>query len=175
MKKRSIAMTRLKRPIALIALAILLLVTFTAGWLVAVTGIGSAMDPATLPERERQFAERMQNVALVGFFTVSGREDRPARPDRYDLSSVQKVGQDRWRFNARMRYGDTDLTLPVTVTMRWVDDTPMIMLTDLAIPTLGTFSARVFFYGERYAGTWQHGAVGGHMFGRIEPGVANPQ
>ena len=28
--------------------------------------------------------------------------------------------------------------------------------------------ARVFFYGDRYAGTWQHGKVGGHMWGRIE-------
>jgi len=162
-------MTLLKRSIGVIVVVILLFVTFAGGWLVAITGIGSAMDPSTLPEHERQFAERMQNVALVGFFTISGREDRPARPDRYDLSSVQKVGDDRWRFNARMRHGNVDLTLPVTVTMRWVDDTPMIMLTDLAIPTLGTFSARVFFHGDRYAGTWQHGAVGGHMFGNIEP------
>ena len=161
-------MTRLKRAIGVVAFVVLLLITFAAGWLVAVTGIGSAIDPSTLPDRERQFAERMQNVALVGFFTFSGREDRPARPDRYDISSVQKVGDDRWRFNARMRYGNADLTLPLTVTMRWLDDTPMIMLTDLSIPTLGTFSARVFFYGERYAGTWQHEAVGGHMFGRIE-------
>ena len=164
-------MTRLKRSLGILALLTLLLIAFGAGWVVAVTGIGSAMDSSTLPERERQFAERMQNVALVGFFTIGGREDRPARPDRYDISSIQKVGDDRWRFNVRMRHGDTDITLPVTVTMRWVDDTPMIMLTDLAIPTLGTFSARVFFHGERYAGTWAHGAVGGHMFGRIEPGA----
>jgi hypothetical protein len=86
----------------------------------------------------------MQNVALVGFFTISGREDRPARPDRYDLSSVQKVGDDRWRFNARMRHGNVDLTLPVTVTMRWVDDTPMIMLTDLAYPDTRYFQRARF-------------------------------
>ena len=54
------------------------------------------------------------------------------------------------------------------VTMRWVGDTPMITMTDLSIPTLGTFTARVFFYGDRYAGTWQHDRVGGHMFGSIE-------
>ena len=33
---------------------------------------------------------------------------------------------------------------------------------------IGTFTVRVFFYGDRYAGTWQHGSVGGHMSGRIE-------
>jgi hypothetical protein len=74
-----------------------------------------------------------------------------------------------------MRHGNTDVTLPVTVPMRWIDDTPMVMLTDLSIPTLGTFTVRVFFYGDRYTGTWQHGKVGGHLFGRIEPSTGNPE
>ena len=104
-------------------------------------------------------------------FTIAGREGT-GRPDRYDISSVQKVGDERWQFNARMRYAGIDVTLPITVPMRWVGDTPMITLTDLTVPTLGTFTARVFFYGDRYAGTWQHGDVGGHMFGRIEKGNA---
>ena len=30
------------------------------------------------------------------------------------------------------------------------------------------FSARILFYGDRYAGTWQHDQVSGHMFGRIK-------
>ena len=33
---------------------------------------------------------------------------------------------------------------------------------------LGTFTARVLIYDNRYAGTWQHGKAGGHLFGRIE-------
>ena len=149
---------------------ILLLISFAVGWIAGTMGLGAAIDPAKLPERERRFVEQMQDVAMVGHFTADGREDLPARPDRYDISSVEKVGEDRWRFNARI--GEKDLTLPVTVTMRWVEDTPLIMLTDLNIPALGTFSSRVFFYGDRYAGTWQHGTVGGHLFGRIEKRVA---
>ena len=160
-------MARSKQWLRIFAAILVLLIAFTAGWLVGTTGIGSAMDPATLPDRERQFAEQMRGVSMVGHFTLDGREDRPARPDRYDISSVEKVGEDRWRFNARI--GERGLTLPVTVTMRWVDDTPMIMLTDLTIPALGTFSARVFFYGNRYAGTWQDGERGGHLFGRLQP------
>jgi len=163
-------MARAKRILCLVALFLLLSITFASGWLVATLGIGSAMDPATLPERERQFAERMNNVTMVGAFTFAGRDDRVPRADRYDISSVEKVGEDRWRFNARMRHDNFDLMVPVTVTMRWLDDTPMIMMTDVAIPALGTFSVRVFFYGDRYAGTWQHGEYGGHMFGRIESG-----
>jgi hypothetical protein len=165
--RKEAVMTRSRRWLALLAGGVLLTLTFVAGWFTAVVGFGAAVDPALLPEMERQFAERMRNVSMVGYFTLDGREDTGRRPDRYDISSIEKVGEDRWRFNARI--GEKDITLPVTVTMRWVDDTPMILLTDLTIPALGTFSARVFFYGDRYAGTWQHGDRGGHLFGHLEP------
>ena len=31
------------------------------------------------------------------------------------------------------------------------------------------FTARVMFYAERYAGSWQHGEYGGLMYGTIAP------
>ena len=152
-------------------LAIAFLVIFAAGWVVAKTGMGSAMDPATLPDVERAFAEQMNGAALVGRFTIAGREDRAATPDRYDLYNVEKVGEDQWRFNAKI--GETGVTLPIVVRMRFADDTPIILMTDATIPGMGTFTARVFFYGDLYAGTWAHsGKAGGHMFGRIERGKA---
>ena len=161
-----------KRVGGLVVIIVLMLVMFGAGWTVAKMGIGSGVAPASLTDLERQFTAQMKDAALVGQFTIAGREDRAGRPDRYDISSVQKVGDERWQFNARMRYAGIDVTLPITVPLRWVGDTPMVTLTDLTIPTLGSFTARVFFYGDRYAGTWQHGDVGGHMFGRIEKGNA---
>jgi hypothetical protein len=161
-------MALVRRLAGLLVIVVLMLVMFGSGWLTARLRVGSAIDAASLPTLERRFTEQMRGAALVGRFTVAGREDRQASPDRYDISSVEKVGDDEWRFNARIRYGSVDATLPIVVTMRWVGDTPMITLTDFTIPRLGTFTARVFFYGDRYAGTWQHGAVGGHMFGRIE-------
>jgi hypothetical protein len=161
-------MAALKRLSWLLATVLLMLLMFTVGWVVAMTGIGATVDEASLTELERRFAEQMRGVALVGQFTIAGREDRTPDPDRYDISSVEKVGDDRWRFNTRVRYGNVDISLPITVPMRWVGDTPMIMMTDYTIPSVGTFSVRVFFYGDRYSGTWQHGEVGGHMFGRIE-------
>lgn len=153
-----------------IGILVLLLVAFGAGWLVAKTGMGEAMDPATLPAVERDFAARMNGAALVGRFTVAGREDRTAA-DRYDIYSVDKIGDDQWRFNAKI--GETGLTVPVVVRMTFVDDTPMIVMTDTTIPGMGTFTARVFFHGDQYAGTWSHvGSAGGHMYGRIERGAA---
>ena len=72
-------------------------------------------------------------------------------------------------FTVRIKYGKLDTKLPVTVPLLWAGETPMVSLTDASIPGLGEgFSARVLFHDDRYAGTWQHGKVGGHMFGRIE-------
>jgi|RhiMethySRZTD1v2_1073278.scaffolds.fasta_scaffold09251_5 hypothetical protein len=162
-------MSPTRRLLWLTVLALVLLGTFAAGWVIGRTGIGSVVDPASLTDLERQFAERLSGSALVGSFTVDGRNGRAASPDRYDLSHVEKVGDDLWRFSVRMRHSDVDVTMPITVPMRWIGDTPVIELTNYSIPTLGTFTARVFFYDERYAGTWQHGQeIGGHLFGRIE-------
>jgi hypothetical protein len=57
--------------------------------------------------------------------------------------------------------------VPVPVKVLWAEDTPMISLTDAAIPGLGTFSARIVFFRDRYAGMWSHDEVGGSQFGRI--------
>jgi hypothetical protein len=136
------------------------------GWLAGRLGVGAAIAPASLPEAERAFAERMRNVKLVGTFTVDGREPQPPRDDGYEIDSVEKVGEDQWRFNAR--FGRFNTTIPIVVPLRFIGDTPVIMMTDTPLPIIGTFTVRLFFYGDRYAGTWQHGEVGGQMSGRIE-------
>ncbi|RPH60304.1 MAG: hypothetical protein EHM89_09140 [Acidobacteria bacterium] len=161
-------MAFVRRTLGIAALLVLLLSIFGGGWLVGRLGIGSTVSPQSLTELERQFTERMREVSLVGTFTLAGRDDRGPRSDRYDISSVEKVGNDLWRFNASMECCGVNGTIPIVVPLRWYGDTPMIMMTDTNLPGLGTFTVRVFFYGDRYAGTWQHGAVGGHMSGRIE-------
>ena len=152
----------------LVVLVVTLAVTFALGWAVGKTG-GEAVDPASLTDLERAFAERMQNVALVGQFTIEGRESAGGRPERYEIERVTKVGDSDWRFDARITYADIDVTLPVTVPIVWAGDTPMITITDFSIPTLGTFTVRLIFYDDRYAGSWQHGEFGGLMYGVIEP------
>ena len=158
----------IRRVVGGVAILVIMVVMFAAGWLVAKTGIGATVAPASLSERERRFSELMKDSSLVGNFTLTGREDPPSRPDRYDFTSVDTVSDGRWRFNVRMRHATVDVTLPVTVPMEWVGDTPIIVLSDYAIPTMGTFGARVLFDGDRYAGTWQSGKFGGLMYGRIE-------
>lgn len=121
---------------------------------------------------EEAFRESMNGVVLEGSFTRDGAESgdgaAPLRTERYTIERVEKTAGDIWVFHARIQYGGTDVTLPVPVRLRWAGDTPVVMLTDAALPGLGTFTARVLFYRDRYAGMWSsesHG--GGHQFGRI--------
>lgn len=119
-------------------------------------------------ELEKAFAERLSGAVLVGSFSVVGKE-KPASPERYELKKVSKVQGDFWQFEARIKYGQTDVTVPLVLKVVWAEDTPMITLTDATLPGLGAgFSTRVLFDNDRYAGTWQHGKVGGHMWGTIE-------
>ena len=168
-------MAKGRRVLGLALAAALVMATFGGGWLAGRLGIGPAVPRGSLTDLEREFAQRMDRSTLVGYFTVDGRENRPLRPDRYDLAGVEKIGENLWRFNTRMRHDDVDLTVPIAVPLQWVGDTPMIVMTDTSVPGLGTFTCRVFFYGQRYAGTWQNGAVGGHLFGRIEKQAAAGQ
>ena len=116
----------------------------------------------------REFEESMSGVTLVGHFTVTGK-DAPPTEERYTISSVKKLSQgDYWQFVARIRYGDKDVTLPLPLEVKWAETTPVITLTDLTIPGLGTFSSRVLIHDGKYAGTWAHGDVGGHLYGVIE-------
>jgi len=116
------------------------------------------------------FTNAMTNVKLVGRFTIAGDDDKDPIRDEYTISSVAKVGEaDLWVVSARIRYGSVDLTVPVPVEVKWAGKTPVITLDNVTIPGLGTFSSRVVIDGPLYAGTWQHDAVGGHMFGKIVP------
>ena len=134
--------------------------------------------PASAPKRptrtefEKQFAERLSGATFVGHFSVEGKEGSPPQMERYTLNRVSKVEGDVWQFDARIQYGQLDVTVPLRLDVKWADDTPVITLTDLTIPGMGTFTSRVLVYGDRYAGTWQHGKAGGHLWGRLEKGAA---
>ena len=163
-------MAMVRRLLSVLLVAVVALALFAGGWFTGRLGIGSIAEPSSLSEAERQFADGMRNVSLVGTFTVAGKESQPATPDRYDIVNVEKVGDDLWRFNAKMDCCGMKgaAAIPITVPMRWVGDTPMLMMTDSGVPGLGSFTVRLLFYGDRYSGTWQHSAFGGHMSGRIE-------
>lgn len=137
---------------------------------------GAAPTQAQLDER---FVKMMDNVALVGFFTFADRpvDKNGLKEERYTITSVKKINGDLWLFNARIQYGGQDVSLPLALPVKWAGDTPVISLSEMTIPGMGTFSTRLVLYKDQYAGIWTHGKAGGQMFGRIEklPAPKPPQ
>ena len=129
-----------------------------------------ADDSTQQAELEKKFEKEMSGATLVGHFTVDGRENgNPLREERYEIASPKKLQGDQWVLTARIKYGDNDVNVPIPLNVYWAGDTPVISLTNISIPGLGNaFTSRVMFYDGRYAGTWQHGKVGGNLWGKIE-------
>lgn len=120
--------------------------------------------------REKQLQEQLTNVQFVGrWSSVSEEGLGSVREEKYTLQGISKVGGDVWLVHARIQYGDKDATVPVPVKVAWVADTPILHITDLAIPGLGTYTARVVIQNGMYAGTWSGGNHGGVMSGLIQP------
>jgi hypothetical protein len=147
---------------AAIALALTL---FSAA--AACSSNSNAEEAAMQEAREKQFQESMSGVVLDGYFTIDGREERGLRKEKYTIEGVSRLPGGFWTIQARIQYGDHDVTVPVPVNIEWAGDTPVISLTDATIPGLGTFTARVMIYRNTYSGAWWHGETGGRQFGRI--------
>ena len=122
-----------------------------------------------LSPAEQKFADLLTKAAMVGTFTVDNKSASQPKPERYTIDAVYKLNEETWVVQARITYNDVDVPVPVPVQVKWAGDTPVIQVTNLVIPGLGSqFTARVMFYETRYAGTWSHGQVGGHMWGQVE-------
>lgn len=123
--------------------------------------------PVEMNDLEKKFEKTMSGATMVGRFTVEGQDgDKPPAEERYVISKVTKIGEDRWMFVARI--GEAKFPVPLPLPVKWAGDTPVISVTKVTVPGMGTYSARVLIYDDHYAGTWDAGDHGGHLWGRIE-------
>jgi hypothetical protein len=120
----------------------------------------------TVPNPESRFEQMMNGAVLVGHSTLDGK-DGLSGEERYSIDHVSKVGGDVWMFQARMKLEGHEIPVPIPVNIKWAGDTPVIEVTDMAIPGMGSYTARVVLYRDRYAGTWSGKNHGGQLFGAI--------
>lgn len=127
--------------------------------------------PETPNPRVERIANYLSGATFTGQFTVDGKSE--SKPESYKINSCEPLDDpDMYRLKVKIRYGDVDGEFPMDLKILWSGKTPVITLDAIWIPGLGTFSARVLIHQNRYAGTWQHDAKGGHLFGTIEKAVS---
>ena len=108
----------------------------------------------------------MTNIVMSGYFSQG---DKPElKEDRYVIDRVTKIKEDLWKFEARIQYNKKDIKIAMPLPVKFAGDTPVISLTNYAVPGFGTFNARVVIYNGTYAGTWGGTGAGhsGLMFGK---------
>ena len=140
-------------------------------------GSGAEIDQAAL---DKKLAQDLSNSRLSGFSMIEGQQG-PPQPDEYRLGAVSKQPDGKWLIHARIAYGQKSVNVPLEIPIVWAGDTPVISVTDMTIPGMGTYTARVMIYGDHYAGTWSSPRHGGYLWGRIthvpatqqEPGNGN--
>ena len=129
---------------------------------------GCNRKPASNPaaDAEKQFEQMMTGAVLVGHSTLDGK-DGLSGEERYSIDHVTRLAGDVWMFQSRMKLEGHEIPLPIPVSIKWAGDTPVIEVTDMAIPGMGSYTARVVLYRDRYAGTWSGKTHGGQLFGAI--------
>jgi hypothetical protein len=151
--------------------ALILTASLALAYLSAVPRVLAADEPAApkQAELEAKFTATMSHAVMRGGFTLGEiKPDQALKEDKYTLGEVKKLDSGKWLFSTRIQYGDHDVTVPLILDVVWAGDTPVITLTKFTVPGLGMFTARVLVYGDQYAGTWDGGDHGGHLFGVIE-------
>ena len=115
-------------------------------------------NPSPQPNRkqlEDKFIKTLTKATFHGrWCLVENGKPGPAKQEKYTINGVSKLGPDLWLIHARIQYGKKDVNVPVPVYLKWAGDTPVISITNLPIPGIGTYSARVLIYNNTYAGTW---------------------
>lgn len=145
-----------------------------AAWLAAFPAVAEEpADETPMKVNFEKFEKLLSGAKLTGQYTIIGKE-KPPQEETYEITSVKKMPQgDYWMFNTRVKYGGKDFPVVLPMQVKWAGDTPMIYLDNFTIPGVGTFNARVLFNEGKYAGTWTHGKVGGHMFGVLKSGESS--
>jgi len=126
--------------------------------------------PTLLPaDPEERFKALLTKASLAGRWAPlkDGELGEEKNGDKYGIVSVVKREGENWIVNAKLKYRDQELVLPIPVQVKFAGDTAILVVDKLAIPGGGTYSARLMFYQRTYSGTWSGGRLGGMLYGTI--------
>ena len=132
------------------------------------TNATAALRPLPSDPEER-FKYLFTKATLSGRWAAlrGGQLGEERTGDKYSIVGVAKGTGDNWIVQAKMKYGGQDIVMPVPVQMRFVGDTAILEVNNLAIPGGGTYTARLMIFERTYSGTWKDQRGGGMLYGTI--------
>jgi hypothetical protein len=130
---------------------------------------GPAAQKPLPADPEEQFKALFTNAYLSGRWAPlkDGTLGEERSGDKYQIVSVTKGSGDNWTVNAKMKYRDQEIVMPIPVQMKFAGDTAILVVDNLVIPGGGTYTARLLIYERTYSGTWKGQRGGGMLYGVI--------
>jgi hypothetical protein len=125
--------------------------------------------PPPQEELEATFKKTFTKATMSGrWCSLDEGKLGPEKKDRYNITSVTKVGKDVWLMNARIEYGGKELTVPVPIQVKWAQDAAVIVVDNFAMPgSENAYSARLLVHNNTYSGNWSGGDNAGMLYGTI--------
>ena len=127
---------------------------------------GGAVTPE-VEAAEAAFQTMLKEATLTGrWCLVKDGALTPEQQDSYKLKGAEKK-DGKWSISASMTYAGKEISIPVPVKVEFAAGSPVIIVDKLWIPGGGTYSARVVFHDDTYAGVWSGGGMRGLLSGFI--------
>lgn len=124
---------------------------------VSLAGVGraNAEDAADVAAREAEFSAMLKNATLEGSWVpVSGAQAGEQKVDSYRVIRAKKIAAEQWQIVSRINYQGQEIEVPIPVTVKWAGDTAVVILDQVETGGGKSYSARVLFHNDRYAGSW---------------------
>jgi hypothetical protein len=121
-------------------------------------------------ELEASFKTLLTKATLSGRWSPINNAQLGAekKDNKYSIVSATKISGDQWVIRARMHYGQNEMVVPVPVQVKWSGDTPVIIVNNFSVGGNQSYTARVLFFEDSYAGSWMgSGGYGGLLYGSI--------
>jgi hypothetical protein len=120
-------------------------------------------------ELEVVFIAMLKNASLEGTWVpIQGGQSSGQKADRYSVVRAEKVEGDQWHIVSKMKHQGQEIEFPIPVTVKWAGDTAVMILDEVATGGGKSYSARVLFHNDRYAGSWwASDQAGGLLSGTI--------
>mgnify|MGYP003339237006 CR=1 FL=1 len=81
--------------------------------------------------------------------------------------NAMKAKGDQWILQAKLKYREQEFVMPIPVTVKFVDETAIIVVDNLTFAYGGIYSARLMIHERTYSGWWSGGRAGGMLYGTI--------
>ncbi len=127
---------------------------------------------------EKTFSAMLTNATLNGTWApIDKRLLGDDQDDRYHIVRATKAEGDQWVIVSRMKIQGQEIDVPIPVTIKFAGDTAVMILDNVPVGPGQTWSARILFHDDVYAGSWWGAGKkkGGIVSGTITREEKSPQ